>query len=125
MLRRLFQDRRGATAVEFALVLPVFLVLLLGTMELGRVMWAHSTLQFAAEEASRYAIAHSSASNAEITAKAQAHLVGLNSGEVTVNVTNNAATVTVQLTHNFQFATAGLLPYGNMALSATSRFPRN
>lgn len=43
----------GAVAVEFAFVLLPFLVLLFGTMELGLVFLASSTLQSATDEAAR------------------------------------------------------------------------
>ncbi|MBC7953640.1 MAG: pilus assembly protein [Rhodospirillaceae bacterium] len=125
MLRTLLRNRRGATAVEFALVLPVFLSFLLGTMEVGRFLWVRSTLQFAAEEATRYAIAHSTAGTAEISAQAKASLAGLESASVQINVASSSATVTVRLTHDFQLVTAGLLPFSTVSLSATSQFPRN
>lgn len=125
MVRAILGDRRGATAVEFALILPVFLALLLGTMEIGRLLWVRSTLQFAAEEATRYAIAHSTAGSAEISAQASAHLAGLNGATVQVSVVASSATVTVHLTHEFKLLTGGLLPFKTVPLSATSQFPRN
>lgn len=42
--------------VEFALILPVLLLLLLGIIEAARVIWAYITVQTAAREAARYAI---------------------------------------------------------------------
>lgn len=125
MVWEILRDRRGGTAVEFAMVLPVFLGLLLGTVEMGRVLWVRSTLQFAAEEATRYAIAHSSAGTAEISAQARAKLGGLQNAAVQINVASSSAVVTVQISHNFQLATAGLLPFSTVQLSATSQFPRN
>lgn len=51
--RSLRSDVRGATAVEFALlVLPLFL-LVLGTFEFGRAMWTRSALQSLAEDGAR------------------------------------------------------------------------
>ncbi|HZS84410.1 MAG TPA: TadE/TadG family type IV pilus assembly protein [Stellaceae bacterium] len=52
---RLLADRGGATAVEFALILPALTLLLLGIMECGRLVWAQSTLQMAVEDAARCA----------------------------------------------------------------------
>jgi len=47
------RDDRGAAAVEFALVLPVLLVLLFGIMEVGRLFQVQATLSAAAREGVR------------------------------------------------------------------------
>jgi Flp pilus assembly protein TadG len=44
-LRRLVGDRRGATAVEFAMVAGPLMLLLFGTMEFGRLMWLRQALE--------------------------------------------------------------------------------
>jgi Flp pilus assembly protein TadG len=44
-LRRLWRDRRGATAVEFAMVAGPLLLLLFGTVEFGRLMWLRQALE--------------------------------------------------------------------------------
>jgi hypothetical protein len=49
---------RGQGLVEFALVLPIFLLLLVGIFDLGHVVWANDALANAAREATRYAIVH-------------------------------------------------------------------
>ncbi|HXV99294.1 MAG TPA: TadE family protein, partial [Anaerolineae bacterium] len=42
--------------VEFALILPLLLLLLVGVIEAARIIWAYMTVQTAAREAARYAI---------------------------------------------------------------------
>ena len=49
---------RGQALVEFALVFPVFVLLLVGLFDFGRVIWVNDTLATAAREAGRYAIVH-------------------------------------------------------------------
>ena len=49
---------RGQSMVEFAVVLPVFLMLLVSIFDFGRVIWINDTLSGAAREAARYAIVH-------------------------------------------------------------------
>ncbi len=49
---------RGQTLVEFALVIPIFLSLLMGIADLGRVVWAYNSLASAAREGARFAIVH-------------------------------------------------------------------
>jgi len=48
--------RRGSTLVEFALTLPLFLLLTLGVLEFGRLFYIQLTLQSAVREASRLTI---------------------------------------------------------------------
>jgi len=47
--------RNGQTLVEFALTLPLFLLLIFGTIEFGRLFQAWVTIQNSAREAARYA----------------------------------------------------------------------
>lgn len=54
-LRRLFHDRRGAAAVETAVLLPALLLMLLGTMEVGRIAWTKAALVYAVQETARCA----------------------------------------------------------------------
>jgi hypothetical protein len=49
---------RGQSMVEFAAVLPIFIMLLVGIFDFGRVIWINDTLAAAAREAARYAIVH-------------------------------------------------------------------
>lgn len=48
----------GQGVAEFALVIPIFVVLLFGIVDFGRVIWARSSLENAAREGARYAIVH-------------------------------------------------------------------
>ena len=54
-LRRRAGRRRGQTLVEFALVLPVFLLMLFGLIDMGRFVYLSSTLSQAAREGARVA----------------------------------------------------------------------
>ena len=48
----------GQGLVEFSLVLPIFLVMIFGIIDIGRVIWANDVLANAAREGARYAIVH-------------------------------------------------------------------
>ena len=50
------RDSRGASAAEFALILPMFLLLVLGIIEVGRMLSTKNTLQYAVERAARCAV---------------------------------------------------------------------
>lgn len=48
------RQERGAAAVEFALVLPILLLVVAGTVEFGRAFWFYDTLSKATRDAARY-----------------------------------------------------------------------
>jgi hypothetical protein len=54
------RSERGQSLVEFALILPVLVLMLIGTLDFGRVVLANDTISNAAREAARYAIVHGS-----------------------------------------------------------------
>lgn len=67
----------GAAAVEFAIVLPVFLVMLFGIIQFGAVLFLHNNMVNAAREtARRMAVAELTAAQAD--AFAQNYLAGWN-----------------------------------------------
>jgi len=53
MMPRLSSDRRGSIAAEFALVIPLLLLLSFGMIEFGRAMWVRNSLQSTVEDAAR------------------------------------------------------------------------
>lgn len=59
-MRSLWRRRSsgGQGLAEFALVLPIFLVILIGMVDIGRAVWANNTVANAAREAARFAAVH-------------------------------------------------------------------
>lgn len=60
MIRGWRRDEGAQSLVEFALVLPVFLLLIFGIIDLARAVWEENELAFAAREGTRWAIVHGS-----------------------------------------------------------------
>jgi Flp pilus assembly pilin Flp len=63
-MHRLAGDLRGATVIEFALIAPVLLMLLMGMFDMGYNYYTQSQLQGAVQKAARDATLQSAASNA-------------------------------------------------------------
>jgi Flp pilus assembly protein TadG len=67
VIRRLVgRDEGGATLIEFALVLPFFILLSTGLIDISRAVWQENTLAYAAREGSRYASLHGEGSAAPV-----------------------------------------------------------
>ena len=60
-MRRVPGDCEGNAAAEFALLIPLLLLLIFGVYEFGRLYWIQNTLQYAAEQTGRCVMAQSSA----------------------------------------------------------------
>jgi Flp pilus assembly protein TadG len=132
LFRRLRVSRDGATAIEMAFLLPVFLLFLLGIVEFGRAMWTQTALQYAVEKAARLcAVAPSECgTNAEVRAYAASQVFGLSIPPATFTYTPNAvcgaasASSGAQVTasYAFQAIVPQLIPV-NITLGAKSCHP--
>src|SRR5437899_784452 len=60
--------RRGTAAVEFALVAPLFLLLVFGILDFGRLFYVQETLQHALREAGRFAVTGQHSGTNRVTA---------------------------------------------------------
>lgn len=120
------RDSSGASAVEFAMVLPVLLAVLVGVLEFGRALWLRHDMQFAVEEAARFALANDTATTTAISARASSRLaaIGPNSAVVQIATIIDAAAVTITASTDFQPVVPGLLPPGTITLTARARMPR-
>ena len=108
-LTRRMRSERGAVAVEFALVVPLLLLLLFSIVSVSRAFQVQATLTAAAREAARtMAIQNSEpAARSAAVSTASAASVTLGSGAVAVSpttCTGKPATqnITVTITHAFK-----------------------
>ena len=86
ILRRFIAARRGAVALEFALGFPIFLAMIYGVFEFGRIVWTRNTMEFAIEEAARFAMVNPNAANAQISTLVEDNAVGLDVALIDVKV---------------------------------------
>jgi Flp pilus assembly protein TadG len=108
-LRRIGVDSSGSQVVELALTLPVLLTLIYGVMECGRVMFTHAALNFAAEEATRYATVNYDASISDIKNIANDRLIVIDPAGITrfdvssqLDPSDQTKLVTVEIAYDFQ-----------------------
>ncbi len=62
-LRGFTSDEGAQSLVEFAFILPIFLLLVTGIFDSARAVWQENTLAYAAREGTRYAIVHGTGGN--------------------------------------------------------------
>lgn len=91
-MRRARRDE-GQALVEFALVLPVLLMLILGLFDVAQAVWQENTLAYAAREGTRYAIVHGSASEVPVDHADHAAVVAV-VRDAAVGVSNVTVVVT-------------------------------
>jgi Flp pilus assembly protein TadG len=82
------EKERGALAVEMAILLPLLLLILVGTMEFGRVFNVQNSLTQAAREGARNAAIHYSDGTMDVAGTALAAAPSLDN--LVVNVDDNA-----------------------------------
>jgi Flp pilus assembly protein TadG len=96
---------RGAAAVEFALVLPLLLLIIFGIIDSGRALSAQVILTGAAREGARLA----ALGQPNVVSRTQAAATGLNPVNVTVTPcvagAGPAANAVVSVSYSFSFIT--------------------
>ncbi len=126
ILRHRGKRRRGAAVVEFAVVAPVFFILVFGMIEYGRAVMVEQILTNAAREGARVAIL-TTATNTNVTSTVTTYLSNASITGATVTVSPNppasaAAGTTVSVTVSIPFTSVSWLPspfyLGSTTLSA-------
>lgn len=105
------QRYRGQSLVEFTLVLPMFLLLLIGIAEFGRAWMTRNILTGASREAVRVAAVQGN--NASALSRANGILASAGISGATVNIVDDGTpfgTCSVTVTYNFPVTVAGFLP---------------
>jgi Flp pilus assembly protein TadG len=122
---RIWRDQRGATALEFALLAPLFFLLIFGIIGIGMVFWTQVGLQHGVQMAARCAsvntvLCPNSDANA-ITAYATQQALGLSLPASTFAYSVPACGNQVSASYSFQFPT--ILNLNPLTLTAQSCFP--
>lgn len=103
------KNKKGQAMVEFAVILPILLLLVMGIIEFGLIFNAYLTIQNASREGARYGI--TGASDADIVSLVRSDCSSLQSTYLTVNVTptegsrNSGDTLVVSVSYSYHMVT--------------------
>ncbi len=118
-MRRRFLER-GAAAIEFALVLPLLLMLVLGGLDWGYYFYVEQIVVNATREGARAGTLpvdpSAGASDAEMTARQYLTSCGLDASRATVSVTASAGSVAVDVV----FPTGSLTGFTKIVVPETA-----
>ena len=90
---RRWRDSSGATALEFALIIPVFVSLLLGTFQTAWVMHSAATVRWSLDSCARTLLLNPATTQTQLRALMTTKLAGLvNPSDVTVTLVTDSST---------------------------------
>ena len=101
--------RSGAMAIDFALVAPVFFMLVFGIIDFSRAAFTKGVMLYSMQEASRWAAVNFPATATDIEAVAAGNFVVIKPANITAfsaTVTDNGdktKAVTLQMDYTFEF----------------------
>src|SRR5215210_6518734 len=93
-MRRRLRDERGASAVEFAFIVPLLILLVLGIAEFGHAFQVQGTLSAAAREGVRAMALRNDPADARAVARTAASSLnpGLTDAQIAIRVVGGTAT---------------------------------
>jgi len=117
-------NERGAVAAEFAIVLPVLLALVFGTIEFGMIMYGREVVTNATREGARYGIVAGppTITGPQMITQATNYLTGtgINPSRVTFTAPACCGATGTPVTVNAQYRYAWFVPYVATLLSLPS-----
>ena len=118
---RAIRHEGGASVVEFALILPVFLAFIFGIINCGCMLWTQLGMEHGAVEAARCATINPSACP-DVPAYASQEAYDLNLPKTTFTLTTATCGNQVAASYPFRFTTL-MFPPINVTLTAHSCYP--
>ena len=94
---RFIRDERGISAVEFAIVGPAFLMMLIGVFAIGYSMHCISSVRLAVEGAARALEINQTMTQAQLTTFVQNKLTGVGDPNVTITLANDTSVAGVSM----------------------------
>ena len=115
---------KGQSMVEFALILPILVLMLIGIFDAGRAIYAYNTVSNSARAGARVGIVDQNTARIKDAAKEKAAGLGLTNGDVTATVcTTLACPVSVTVVYDFTPVTPIVGDLFNPQISSTASMP--
>ena len=120
------RDERGASAVEFAIVSSIFIVLCIGIIQLGSVLQVRNDLAQAADRGARLIVLDPEATDESIETQVEALLASYDSTSLAVDVSGETVGSTdyriVTIDYQMQISIPGF-PINVLTLNASRQVP--
>jgi uncharacterized membrane protein len=122
-VRRASFSQRGSASLEYCIVLPVLLLFILGTIDMGRLIWASATLSRAVHAAARCGVVNAllCGTAGQIQADAVSETWALAVTASTFSVATGTCGLSVSASYTFTFFTPGM---SNVTLNPAACFPQ-
>lgn len=120
--------RKGAAAVEFALVAPTLFLVLMGLFEFGLFAWNRHSLEHATEETARVVMMKTAVTDTQVAAEIKARASSIPADEITASVTQETigpttfVTMSVAYTYNY-FLLGAVIGLEPIVIVSKSRVP--
>jgi Flp pilus assembly protein TadG len=121
-MQQLIKSQKGQSLVEFALVLPVFVVILFGIMEFGRLWEVSNILTSAAREGARVAaVSEPDVEKAKTAARSVLAAGHISGATITVSGPNSTSDVSVTVALLYKPMTGSIIPgFGSFSLTRST-----
>lgn len=113
-LKYYLRDGKGNAAIESAIILPIFLLFILGVLQLGYILWGYISLEYALSYAARYAFVHPTSTGSQLQNYA-ASTIGLGSA---ITFSASVSSVSADITGTFSF-TPFYIPMNPITITTT------
>jgi len=107
-VRKLVRGEVGTSTLEFALVLPILILLTVALLDVARAMNAYVVVGSASQEGARYAVVHPTAAPSQIASAARERVAPLDPAALTVTP------------HYYDSAAATFVPWPSAGIPASS-----
>ncbi len=127
LINRFKTSEAGNTIVEFALLAPLFFIVVFGMIDIGRLYWTVSSMEYAVEAAGRYAMINTSATSNQVISQAQANLYAINQNSVTFTTSTSTSGginyMTIKAQNSFSFLPSAMFSISILTLTRASTIP--